>query len=146
MANEPVEPEVPAIDPVCTMSVYASQTSVVDAEGNFDVRFVGVLSGLPAGSEKVGFEISAPAFDKTWDLSTNTVYYSLKANFGTETKTAEDCGGKYITAAAITDIPADVGAIEFVVTPYVTFTIDGVETKVYGETVTVPNVLPSVAE
>ena len=132
--------------PECTMWVGGRQTSAVDAEGKYSVRFVGVLSGLPAGSEKVGFEIKAPAFGKEWDLSTNTVYYSLKANFGAETITAEDCKGKYITAAAITGIPADVGAIEFVVTPYVVFMIDGVETKIYGEAVTVPDVLPSVAE
>ena len=129
-----------------TMWVDGHQTTAVDAEGKYNVRFVGVLSDLPAGSEKVGFEISAPAFDKTWDLSTSTVYYSLKANFGAETITAEKCGGKYITAAAITGIPADVGAIEFVITPYVVFMIDGVETKVYGKTKTVSDVLPSVAE
>ena len=147
MANEPVEPEVPAIDPVCTMRVGGHQTSVVDENGKYNVRFVGVISDLPAGSEKVGFEIKAPAFDKTWEnLSTNTVYYSLKANFGAETITAEECGGKYITAAAITGIPADVGAIEFVVTPYVIFTIDEVETKIYGEPETVSDVHPSVAE
>ena len=139
--------EEPAIDPVCTMRVGGHQTSVVDENGKYNVRFVGVLSDLPAGSEKVGFEIKAPAFDKTWEnLSTNTVYYSLKANFGAETITAEKCGGKYITAAAITGIPEATGEIEFVVTPYVVFMIDGVETKIYGETVTVSDVHPSVAE
>ena len=140
-AEEPVEPEVPAIDPVCTMEVDAYQTSAV-AEGKYNVRFAGVLKYLPAGSDKVGFEISAPAFGKNWDLSTDTVYNSLTASFGAETVTAEERGGQYITAAAITGIPVGTGAIEFVITPYVTFMIDGVETKIYGEakTVTVPAV------
>ena len=108
------------------------QMSAVE-NGVYNVRFAAILSEIPTGSNNVGFEISAPAFDKEWDLNTTSVYRAITANFGTESIVATDRGGEYITAAAITDIPAETGAIEFVITPYVT--VAGA--KVYGETVTV---------
>ena len=107
------------------------QTAVQN--GTYNVRFVGVISDIPEGTQSVGFKIEANDFGKLWNLNDTTVYRSITASFGTETVTAEERGGKYITAAAITEIPTDEGEITFKVTPYIT--IGGL--KVYGETITV---------
>lgn len=102
-------------------------------EAKYNVRFASVLSEIPEGAENVGFEIAAPAFSKSWDIYGSTVYESINASFGAETITAAECGGKYITAAAITNIPVGMGTIKFIITPYVT--VAGV--KLYGNTKTV---------
>ena len=122
--------ELPKEESVIWVDGY--QMSPVE-NGVYNVRFAAILSEIPTGSNNVGFEISAPAFDKEWDLNTTSVYRAITANFGTESIVATDRGGEYITAAAITDIPAETGAIEFVITPYIT--VAGA--KVYGEAVTV---------
>ena len=122
--------ELPKEESVIWVDGY--QMSSVE-NGVYNVRFAAILSEIPTGSNNVGFEISAPAFDKEWDLNTTSVYRAITANFGTESIVATDRGGEYITAAAITDIPAETGAIEFVITPYIT--VAGA--KVYGEAVTV---------
>ena len=107
------------------------RSEVVDAK--YNVRFASILSEIPEGAQNVGFEITAPDFDKSWDIYGSTVYESINTSFGAETLTAAECGGKYITAAAITDIPVGLGTIKFIISPYAT--VAGV--KMYGKTKTV---------
>lgn len=121
------------------VKVTGYQKTNVDGD-KYNVRFIASIADIYGAQENIGFEVSAPAFDKTWNETTTTVYNSITANYGTESVTAEELGGKYITAYAITGIPAELGEVELVVKPYVT--INGV--KVYGTTVTV--VVNPVAE
>lgn len=119
------------VDDIAVKVTGYQKTNVAD--GKYNVRFTAAIPELYAGQENVGFEIEAPDQSKSWDKSTTTVYNSLTANFGTETVNASDLGAKYVTAMAITGIPADLGTVELVVKPYVT--INGV--KFYGSAVTV---------
>lgn len=114
------------------VKVTGYQKTGVDG-GKYNVRFIASIVDLYEGQENIGFEITAEAFGKSWGEPTTTVYNSITANFGTESVEASELGGKYVTAYAITGIPADVGEVEFVVKPYVT--INGI--KVYGSAVTV---------
>ena len=115
------------------MWVDGYQKTVVK-NGVYNARFVVVIKELFEGQNNVGVEITTTAGGgKSWDLDTNKVHRSITANFGTESVTATERGGQYITAAAITGVPESEGPIEFVITPYAT--IDGV--KVYGKAKTV---------
>ena len=115
------------------VKVTGYQKTLVGADGKYNVRFIAAIAGLFEGQENVGFEISSVANGKSWDKTTQTVYESITANYGTESVLASSIGGKYVTAIAITGIPSDLGTVEFVVKPYVT--INGV--KIYGSAVTV---------
>ena len=128
-------------DVAAAMWVDGYQKTVVE-NGVYNARFVVVIKELFEGQNNVGVEITTTAGGgKSWDLFTNKVHRSITANFGTESVTATERGGQYITAAAITGVPESEGAIEFVITPYVT--VGGV--KVYGEAKTV-TVDPAAAE
>ena len=106
----------------------------VNANGTYNVRFVAAIGELVDGQECFGFEISTTAAGgKNWLKTTDTVYSSISANYGTAEVTAEQVGGAYVTAVALTGVPAELGEIEFVVRPYTV--INGV--TVYGETVTI---------
>ena len=120
-------------DVASAMWIDGYQKTVVK-NGVYNARFVVVIKELFEGQNNVGVEITTTAGGgKSWDLFTNKVHRSITANFGTESVTATERGGQYITAAAITGVPESEGPIEFVITPYAT--IDGV--KVYGEAKTV---------
>ena len=122
------------------VKVTGYQKTVVDGEGKYNVRFIASIADIYGAQENIGFEVTCAEHSKNWNGVTTTVYNSITANFGTESVTAEELGGKYVTAYAITGIPAELGEVELVVKPYVT--INGV--KVYGTTVTV--VVNPVAE
>lgn len=115
-------------------------TNVVD--GKYNVRFVAAISELVEGQSLFGFKITTTADGgKSWDKTTYTVYSSITANYGTDVVTAEEIGAAYVTAMAITGVPAELGTVTFVVTPY---TVINGET-VYGAAVEI-EVTPTVAE
>ena len=115
------------------IKVTGYQKTLVGADGKYNVRFIAAIGDLFDGQQNVGFEIESVANGKSWDKTTQTVYESITANYGTESVLASSIGGKYVTAIAITGIPSDLGTVELVVKPYVT--INGV--KIYGSAVTV---------
>ena len=102
--------------------------------GIYNVKFVAAISDLVEGQECFGFEITTTADGgKSWVKTTNTVYSSITANYGTEEITAEDVGGDYIAAVVITGVPANLGAVQFVVTPFTEIN----DEIIYGEAVTI---------
>ena len=108
------------------------QKTVVDG-GKYNVRFVASIIDLYEGQANIGFEVTCAEHGKTWTKETATVYNYITENYGTKSVKASTLGGKYVTAYAITGIPAELGTVELVIKPYTT--INGV--KVYGNTVTV---------
>ena len=118
------------------VKVTGYQKTVVDGD-KYNVRFIASVIDLYEGQENVGFEVTSTEHGKSWNKETTTVYKSITANYGTKSVKASVIGGKYVTAYAITGIPAELGTVELVVRPYVT--INGV--KVYGSAITV-NVNP----
>ena len=91
------------------------------SEGKYSVRFVASINYLDDVSS-VGFIIraqytkDAAPVDKTVTQYCSYVYTSILA--GGNSVTAEELGGNYVFALHIDDIPTDVGAITFTVTPY----------------------------
>ena len=116
-----------------TIKVVATQKTDVNG-GTYNVRFVAAVGELVAGQSKVGFVIETEASGgKRWEKQNSTVYEAINANYGADQISASSEDAAYLAALAITGVPADLGAITFVVTPYV---IIAGET-VYGEAVTV---------
>ncbi len=87
------------------------------------IRFVGTLGQKYTAENietlrEVGFHITATyaGGTKEFNQPCTTLYNTLTG--GTETYTAENLGGEHIFAFTIKNIPAEVGVITFVVTPY----------------------------
>lgn len=106
--------------------------------GTYNIRYVAVLMGIFECEELIGFEITSQTNEKTWDLTTQSVYTSITTNFGVGSATAKSLGGKYVTAGTILKIPANMKTVNFTATPYVK--IMGV--KIYGSTISLQSVPP----
>lgn len=118
-------------------TAYGVQTTAVN-EGKYDMRFVGAFNGNVANVQKVGFKVVAnwndgAAQTKTFDKNTNTVYSSIKAANGTRLVSATECGGDYLFALTVEEIPTEY-PVTFTMTSYV-ITSNG--STVYGATKTV---------
>ncbi len=118
-------------------TAYGVQTTAVN-EGKYDMRFVGAFNGNVANVQKVGFKVVANWNDgatqtKTFDKNTNTVYSSIKAANGTRLVSATECGGDYLFALTVEEIPTEY-PVTFTMTSYV-ITSNG--STVYGTTKTV---------
>ena len=103
--------------------------------GTYNVRFIAGVGELVAGQSAVGFEISTTADGgKSWTKQTSTVYESISANYGADTLLATEVpNASYLTALAITGVPAELGEVTFVITPYVIIAGE----KVYGDAATI---------
>ena len=112
------------------------QLSDVDEDDTYNVRFLAQISDLDY--ETVGFEVVAIKADGSTSApvikTTNKVYTSVQA--GKETKYAET--GKYFMAITVDEVPSTIGAITFVVRPFIVTATDSV--TIYGDyyTYTVP--------
>ena len=118
-------------------TAYGVQTTAVN-EGKYDMRFVGAFNGNVANVQKVGFKVVAnwndgAAQTKTFDKNTNTVYSSIKAANGTRLVSATECGGDYLFALTVEEIPTEY-PVTFTMTSNV-ITSNG--STVYGATKTV---------
>ena len=105
------------------------------------VRFIAVVDSL--AYSKVGFEVNAVWKDaegnvhtgSPLDLSTNQVFTSIADKNGNVT-TAEDCGGSYLFALRVDNVPMGEGIqVDFIITPYTADAETGEKSR--GETLTV---------
>lgn len=107
----------------------------------FDVRFALGVSNI-ANYNKVGFHIIVKDSEGTTVATvreeTETVYTSMVASAGSEevVYTAEDLGSDYLACLVIKEIPDNLGALSFTVTPYA-IDMDGAQVDFYAKTVTI---------
>ena len=119
-------------------AAYGVQTTAVNNEGKYDMRFVGAFNGNVENAQKVGFKVVASWNDgaaqtKTFNENTAKVYTSIKANNGNRVVTADECDGDYLFALTVTGIPTEY-PVTFTMTPYV-ITANG--STIYGAAKTV---------
>ncbi|NMA24058.1 MAG: hypothetical protein GX936_00160 [Clostridiales bacterium] len=119
------------------------QESVI-VDNKFSVRFIAAIDSLDY--DTVGFDITATyteaGIEQTKDLGKSCTYVFNKLLAGgsggemTE-HTATNLGGQHLLALSVKEIPADIGDIRFVVTPYTI--VDGVKRSGVSYTVVYTN-------
>lgn len=104
-------------------------------EMKYDVRFVFSVKDIYSDESQIGMDVVVDYGDESKtknDIQTNIVFEQIEDNYGKETKTAAELGGKYIATIIVDDVPADYPCVKFVVSPYAL--INGV--KYYADTMT----------
>ena len=99
----------------------------------YNVRFVSAVGNIFESEESIGFEIISSTNQKEWNLSSKEVYTSISVNYGLNTTSAKELGGKYLTMATILSVPVGLNEVEFKILPYVIV----VGIKVYSSSVTI---------
>ena len=105
------------------------------AESLYDVRFILSVDDIYTGESAIGIDVtvnySGESSTKT-GLEVNTVFEQITENYGENTVSAAELGGKYIAAIVVEDVPVDYEKVEFIISPYAV--VNGV--KYYSKTMT----------
>lgn len=128
--NASEEPAVQAPEVIA----YQTTDLYVDIDMNcfYDVRFIAKVGEWITDSNGIGFTITTTADGEeySWEATSHTVYKSLTAK-GTQIMTAESQGATALIAMTITGVPAELGDLDFTVTPFV---LDAAQDRIDGET------------
>ena len=106
---------------------------IQNTENKDAVRFVGVVNGADTDFQRVGFEIVAIRDNgNVWSdtIEIQNVYSSVLEDG--QSKSAADCGGDFIFVAAITNMAANKGVVNFAVKA---FSVDTNGVKTYNDMV-----------